>query len=57
MKDPWMDPEGNSYEKKEIYQWLEKNTTSPITRAELKKEQLVPNRALKKIIQKKYPNL
>lgn len=55
MKDPWVDPEGNSYEKAAIFEWLEKNMTSPITRKALKKEQMAPNRALKKIIEKKYP--
>lgn len=57
MKDPWMDPEGNSYEKEKIFEWLEKNSTSPITRNALKKDQLAPNRVLKRLIQKKYPKL
>ena len=29
--EPVIDNEGNSYEKKAIYNWLENNNTSPIT--------------------------
>lgn len=54
MKDPYMDPEGNSYEKIAILQWLTRNNSSPITRTPLTAEQLAPNRALKNLIQKKY---
>lgn len=55
MRDPWMDPEGNSYEKDEIFSWLEKNATSPITRKPLRREELAPNRVLKNIIKLKFP--
>lgn len=47
MKDPVVDPEGNSYDREAILSWLEKNSTSPITRNPLRAEDLVPNRALK----------
>lgn len=50
MKDPVMDPEGNSYERSAIEAWLDKNQTSPITRKSLTKENLFPNRALKDAI-------
>eukprot|EP01027_Heterolobosea_sp_BB2_P022017 GEZU01032390.1.p1 GENE.GEZU01032390.1~~GEZU01032390.1.p1 ORF type:complete len:857 (+),score=225.75 GEZU01032390.1:111-2573(+) len=46
MKDPVMDPEGNSYERAAIEKWLYQNSTSPITRTPLSKAYLVPNRAL-----------
>lgn len=50
MVDPVIDYEGNSYEKIAIEQWLDTHTTSPITRNDLNKTQLFPNRALKNII-------
>jgi len=52
MKDPVIDHEGNSYEKKAIMEWLKKNSTSPITRNPLRLNQLSPNRALKNLIEK-----
>ena len=52
MKDPVMDPEGNTYERKKIEEWLTRIQTSPITRSTLTKEQLSPNRALKDAIDK-----
>jgi len=51
MQDPVVDPEGNSYERSAIEDWLSKNNTSPLTRAPLTKSQLAPNRALREIIQ------
>ena len=33
MHDPFMDAEGNSYEREAIFKWLESNNTSPITRS------------------------
>lgn len=32
MVDPVIDPEGNTYERSAIEDWLSKNQTSPITR-------------------------
>ena len=53
MVDPWIDYEGNSYEKKAIVEYLKKKSTSTITRNPLflNLEQLYPNRALRDIIQ------
>ncbi|CAJ1955833.1 unnamed protein product [Cylindrotheca closterium] len=48
--DPVVDHEGNTYEKKAIEEWLEQNSTSPITRNPLTLDQLLPNRALKNLI-------
>eukprot|EP00500_Bicosoecida_sp_ms1_P004821 CAMPEP_0203814586 /NCGR_PEP_ID=MMETSP0115-20131106/5372_1 /ASSEMBLY_ACC=CAM_ASM_000227 /TAXON_ID=33651 /ORGANISM="Bicosoecid sp, Strain ms1" /LENGTH=621 /DNA_ID=CAMNT_0050723467 /DNA_START=34 /DNA_END=1896 /DNA_ORIENTATION=+ len=50
MRDPVIDPEGNSYERSAIEDWLSRNPTSPITRAPLRRGQLAPNRALKALI-------
>ena len=53
LKDPVMDPEGNTYEKSAILEWLAAHGTSPITRTPLAPSQLIPNRALKDLIEKK----
>ena len=45
--DPVIDPEGNSYERSFIEQWLTTRDTSPITRARLSVADLRPNRALR----------
>ena len=45
-----MDPEGNSYERTAIEQWLAKQRTSPVTRTILGPMDLAPNRALKDVI-------
>lgn len=47
MKDPVIDPDGNSYEREAIEDWLHRNSTSPITRTPLTIADLTPNRALK----------
>jgi hypothetical protein len=47
MVDPVIDPDGNSYERHAIEDWLGQNNTSPITRAPLLATDLRPNRALK----------
>lgn len=51
MKDPVIDPDGNSYEREAIESWLRQNGTSPITRAPLAIKDLRPNRALKQTIE------
>lgn len=51
MQDPVIDPEGNSYERIAIVNWLRTNPTSPITRSPLNISQLVPNRALRNAIE------
>ena len=52
MDDPWMDYEGNTYEKNAILEALENECISPITRNPLMavSNQLFPNRALKNTI-------
>lgn len=51
MKDPVIDPEGNTYDRRSIEAWLVKNATSPVTRSPLTQAQLAPNRALKEAIE------
>tara|TARA_B100000795_G_C22805707_1_gene444747 strand:+ start:2006 stop:4180 length:2175 start_codon:yes stop_codon:yes gene_type:complete len=51
MNDPYVDNEGNSYEKVAIEQWLLNNNTSPITRSHLSISNLKPNRSLKEAIE------
>ena len=46
MTEPVIDPEGNTYEKTAILEWIALNNNSPITRRPLRAECLVPNRAL-----------
>jgi hypothetical protein len=50
MVDPVIDPDGNSYERQAIKDWLRQNGTSPITRTNLSAADLRPNRALKTAI-------
>jgi len=57
MNDPVVDPEGNSYERSAIEDWLARNATSPITRAKLTLAELVPNRALKDAIDERRREL
>ena len=50
MTDPVVDPEGNSYERSAIVEWLSRKQESPITRSPLGVAELIPNRALKALI-------
>lgn len=50
MRDPVMDPEGYTYEKDAIVNWLRSKSESPFTRNPLHIDQLIPNRALKSAI-------
>jgi hypothetical protein len=50
MKDPYIDDDGNSYEREAILEWLSMNPISPITRKPMTEDDLSPNRALKEII-------
>jgi len=50
MTDPVVDPEGNSYEKSAILDWLSRDATSPITRTPLRANQLTPNRVLRDLL-------
>jgi hypothetical protein len=51
MKDPVMDSEGNTFEREAIIAWLQKNSTSPITKNPLSENDLMPNRALKETME------
>lgn len=57
MKDPVIDLEGNTYEREAIVDWLTHHNTSPMTRTPLRINQLVPNRALKKMIEEELRKL
>ena len=50
MKDPVVTHEGITYDRKSIEKWLEKNNYCPQTKNPLSKKNLVPNYALKQII-------
>jgi len=50
MVDPVIDPEGNSYERHAIEDWIRRSGTSPITRTALSIDDLLPNQALKTAI-------
>jgi hypothetical protein len=51
MKDPVMCADGHTYERTAIEEWLKKHTTSPLTKLHLKHNNLIPNCALKALIQ------
>ncbi len=51
MKDPVLAPDGYTYERSAIEQWLQKHGTSPQTRQRINKNDLVPNRALCELLQ------
>lgn len=50
MSDPYSDSDGNTYEKDAIFQWINQHNTSPITRNPMTTAVLVPNRAIKELI-------
>jgi U-box domain len=54
MVDPWIGPDGNTYDYDAIYEWLEQDdhpNCSPVTREPLTLNQLRPNNALYELIQ------
>jgi Mg-chelatase subunit ChlD len=51
MRNPVIDPDGNSYEKDAILEWVLARHSSPITRNMLLPSQLFPNRALREMIE------
>jgi uncharacterized protein YegL len=55
MINPYIDKEGNSFEYSAILEWLKYNNKSPITRNPLILSDLTPNRALKDIIESRFP--
>jgi Mg-chelatase subunit ChlD len=52
MTDPVICPEGHTFERAAIEEWISRNPTNPITRRELQAFRLRPNRALKDSIDK-----
>lgn len=50
VTDPVVDPDGNTYERQYILEWLERQGTSPLTRKPMRDDQLVPNRAVKALV-------
>ena len=52
MSDPWITNVGSSDEKSEIERWVRTNQTDPTTGVTLKNRKLVPNRTLKRIVQR-----
>ena len=50
MTDPVLDREGNTFEREAVVAWLQKNKTSPISREPLNESMLVPNIALREMI-------
>lgn len=51
MKDPYIDSDGNSYDWETIHEWLQLNPYSPFTRNPMNITNLIPNRALKNLIE------
>ena len=50
MSDPVIGSDGNTYERQAILTWLERNLTSPISRERMTSNTVIPNRALKALI-------
>eukprot|EP00957_Ditylum_brightwellii_P091184 6942211-Ditylum_brightwellii.AAC.1 len=51
MKIPVLAPDGYTYEKSAIENWLNEHGTSPQTRQMMRTEDLVPNRVLQDLIE------
>lgn len=51
MHQPVIDPEGNTFERVAVENWIRINQSSPITRTDLSIDQLYPNTALEKLLQ------
>lgn len=56
MVDPVSTPEGITYDRTNIMEWLQRNQTCPTTRSPLRPNQLVPNIALRNTIQEHLVN-
>ena len=50
MNNPVSEPLGHTYDKNQIYQWLDQKQTSPITNLPLQKSDLIENSAIKRAI-------
>jgi len=55
MKDPVLCADGHTYERSCIEEWMKHNITSPLTGKELTSTNLVPNHALRSLIQSIAP--
>ena len=51
MHDPVIEPNGHSYEKAAVENWIRLHGTSPVTRTALKMEELYPNHAISRLLQ------
>ena len=49
--NPVIDPEGHTYERSAIMEWVSQHHNSPITRSQLHESDLTPNRALVDLIE------
>ena len=54
MRDPVFAADGHTYERAAISKWLETRQTSPLSNARLPHRTLVPNRALKTLIDSSF---
>lgn len=50
MQDPVCTPDGNTYDRGNIVEWINRNHTCPLTRSPLRINDLVPNKSLKGMI-------
>jgi NAD(P)-dependent dehydrogenase (short-subunit alcohol dehydrogenase family) len=57
MKDPVICSDGHTYERANIEKWLQEHDTSPMTNVTLQYKTLVPNIALRNLIQNPSPSL
>jgi hypothetical protein len=55
MRDPVIGPDGHTYERSAISEWLAYNDTSPVTRQRMQGTNLIPNIALRNLIQASGP--
>ncbi|CAE7760269.1 PUB51 [Symbiodinium sp. CCMP2456] len=51
MEDPVVASDGTSYERRAIEHWLQSHRTSPLTNLPLASDDLIPNNALRSVIQ------
>ncbi|CAN6460250.1 unnamed protein product [Victoria cruziana] len=50
MEDPWVAPDGYTYEREAIERWLSNHDTSPMSNLPLPNKNIIPNRALSSAI-------
>ena len=50
MNDPVVAEDGNTYERADIVQWFKDHDTSPLTNVVLESKKVIPNRALKSLL-------